>query len=339
MLQIEKHKILAPYTTLRIGPAADFFAVIREKADLLAAISWAKKNRQPIFVLGGGSNILLAHRLKGLVLKNELKGLELRRLSKKTALITSQAGETWSKFVNFAVEHKLYGVENLFLIPGTAGAAPIQNIGAYGVELKDIFYSLEAVNLKTGAIKIFRGPDCQFAYRDSVFKKRLKGKYFICSVTLKLKRQPTFKLTYGAILAELAKQGTTKPTLETIVKAIQSIRNSKLPNPANLPNAGSFFKNPELSRRAFKSLRRKYPEIPHFPGDRNRVKISAGWLIEQAGWKGRPLGPVRMYEKQALVLVNAGQATARQVLELVKRVKAAVYRKFGVSLQEEVNIF
>jgi len=338
MLKIEKHKILAPYTSLQVGSAADFFAVIQEKSDLLEAINWAKLNHQPIFVLGGGSNVLITKRFKGLVLKNELRGFSLDKISKNSALISARSGETWSKFVNFAVVNNFYGAENLFLIPGTVGAAPVQNIGAYGVELKDIFVSLQAINLKTGAEKIFFASDCRFAYRQSIFKDRLKGKYFIYSVTLRLQRVAKFKLNYGAITAELAKKNITKPDLRAVIQIIQEIRNNKLPNPAILPNAGSFFKNPEISPAVFKRLIKKHPAMPFFPGSQKKVKLSAGWLIEQTGWKGKNLGPVGMYEKQALVLVNHGQADARQILALVKKVKSAVRQKFGLDLQEEVNI-
>ncbi|MFA5163120.1 MAG: UDP-N-acetylmuramate dehydrogenase [Patescibacteria group bacterium] len=333
MLKILKRVSLAPYTSLKIGPAADFFAIVKTKEDLLEAIFWAKKNKYPIFILGGGSNVLITKPLKALVIKNEIKGIK-----RKSNYLTALSGEMWSHLVHEAVKAKLYGAENLFLIPGTVGAAPMQNIGAYGVELKDVFHFLTAINLKTGQEKIFDLADCAFAYRHSIFKSKLKGRYFIYSVTLKLSRRPQFKLDYGSIRGELESQGIKRPQAKDVIRAIEKIRNSKLPNPAVLPNAGSFFQNPSVDQKEFARLVKLYPDIKSFPGLKGRVKIPAGWLIEKAGFKGKTFGPVRMYEKQALVLVNQGGASAQQVLGLMKRVQKAVKKKFGLDLQAEVNI-
>ncbi|MEI6528856.1 MAG: UDP-N-acetylmuramate dehydrogenase [Candidatus Falkowbacteria bacterium] len=338
MLTILKNVPLAPYTTLKIGQAAEFFAVIRSLEDLREAISWAKENKQKIFIIGGGSNILISKKVKGLVLKNEIKGMEVIEREEDYALVEAKSGEAWTKFVNYTVERDLYGLENLFLIYGTVGAAPVQNIGAYGVELKDSFYHLKAVDLKTGHEKIFSASDCKFGYRDSIFKNRLKGKYFIYSVTLKLKREADYKLDYGSIREELLKKGISKPYLQDIVRVITQIRNNKLPNPGVLPNAGSFFKNAEVSLRKLHGLQKKYPNIPNFPAGKLLAKIPTGWLIEQAGYKGKVVGPVSMYERQALILVNHGGAEAKHVLSLVKKVKAAVKKKFGIEINEEVNV-
>ncbi len=339
MLNIKKNKALAPHTTIKIGSSAEFFAVVRNREDILEAIDWAKKNNRDVFTLGGGSNLLITKKIKALVIKNEIKGIKIVKKNKTSAVIEANSGELWSCLVSFSVENKLYGLENLFLIPGTVGAAPMQNIGAYGSELKDVFHYLRAINLKTGKEKIFKAADCQFGYRDSVFKKKLKGKYFIYSVAVKLSTKPKFKLNYGAIKEKLATKGIKKPELKDIVKVIQEIRNSKLPNPVTIPNAGSFFKNPEINLNQFKKLKDKYPNIPNYPGKtKNKVKVPAGWLIEQAGFKGKKFGPVAMYEKQALILVNYGKAKPNQVLSLVKKIKTTVKRKFGVDLQEEVNI-
>lgn len=338
MLKIEKNKDLTPHTTLKIGAPAEFFAVIRSREDLAEAINWAKDNKKKIWVLGGGSNVLITKKVMGLVLKNEIRGMEIVEKREGYSLAEAKSGENWSRFVNFVVGHGLYGLENLFLIYGTVGAAPIQNIGAYGVELKDVFYHLKAVDLKTGHEKIFSAADCRFNYRDSVFKRRLKGRYFIYSLTVKLSHQPDFKLDYGAIREKLAEQGITKPRLPEVVKVIQEIRNSKLPNPALLPNAGSFFQNPTIDLKRYKKLQKKYPDLPQYPFSAKKVKVPAGWLIEKAGFRGKKIGPVSMYEKQALVLVNYGQATAKQALSLVQKVKVAVKKKFGVDLQEEVNV-
>lgn len=338
MLKIEKNKVLAPYTTLKIGLAAEFFAIVKTKAELLEAIVWAKENGKPIYVLGGGSNILIASQFKGLILKNEIKGIDLVEKNDDYALVEGKSGEVWTKFVNFCVSHDLYGLENLFLIYGTVGAAPVQNIGAYGVELKDVFYHLKAIDLKTGHEKIFAARDCRFGYRNSIFKNKLKGKYFIYSVTVKLKRRPELKLDYGSIREELRKKNINSPSLRDVIKVVEEIRNAKLPNPAIAPNAGSFFKNVEISPAKFKSLLKKYPSMPHFPIDKGKIKIPTGWLIESVGFKGKRVGPVGMHDKQALVLVNYDNANARQILALIKKIKAAVKKKFALDLEEEVNI-
>ncbi len=338
MLKIEKNKIITPYTTLKVKSSAEFFCTIKSRDDLLEAIAWAKKNKKSLFILGGGSNILISRKIKGLVLKNEVKGIKILKENKTFALLEGMSGETWTKFVNFAVTNKLYGLENLFLIYGTVGGAPVQNIGAYGVELKDVFYELKAVDLKNGKEIIFSSVACKFGYRDSIFKNKFKGRFFIYSVTVKLKKSAKLKLEYGALKEILIQKGIKKPELKDIISAISEIRNSKLPVPSVLPNVGSFFKNVELSLSVFKKIQKKYPSLPSFPLNKQKVKIPSGWLIEQAGFKGKKIGSVRMYEKQALILVNEGGASASQVLNLVKKVKSAVKKKFGLDLIEEVNI-
>ena len=334
MLEIKRNIKLAPYTTLNIGAAAEFFAIIKSRDDLEEAIMWANKNKQPITILGGGSNLLITSKIKGLVIKNEIVGTQITAETKDESWLTGNSGEVWSKFVSCAVKNELYGLENLYLIYGTVGAAPVQNIGAYGVELKDIFDSLVAIDLKTGKEKIFKLADCQFAYRDSIFKKKLKGKYFIYQVTVKLSKKPKFKIDYADIKIELGKK---KLNLENVIVAIFKIRNAKLPNPVSLANAGSFFKNPEISVSQFKKLQLKYPDIKSFVSGK-KIKVPAGWLIEQAGFKGKKFGPVSMYEKQALILVNHGGATASQILKHIDRVQVAVLKQFGIKLEPEVNI-
>ncbi len=338
MLKILKNVPLAPYTTFKIGDSAEFFAIIKNLSDVREAIDWARLNKKPIFILGGGSNILITKKVKALVLKNEIKGIEVLAKTGEYALVEAKSGESWTKFVNFTVTHDLYGLENLFLIYGTVGAAPVQNIGAYGVELKDSFYHLKAIDLKTGQEKIFSGSDCSFGYRDSIFKRKLKGRYFIYSVTVKLKRSPAYKLDYGSLREELLKKGIAQPDLNDIIKVITEIRNNKLPNPGILPNAGSYFKNTEVGLRKLYSLQKKYSDMPNFPSGPSTAKIPTGWLIESAGFKGKKIGPVSMYEKQALILVNHGGAQARDVLKLVGKVKAAVKKKFGLEISEEVNV-
>lgn len=334
MIHIQKNIKLAKYTTLNIGSTAEFFAVITSKEELLEAISWSKERSQPITILGGGSNLLITSKIKGLVIKNEIVGTQITAETKDEAWLTGQSGEVWSKFVSYAVKNELYGLENLYLIYGTVGAAPVQNIGAYGVELKDIFDSLVAIDLKTGKEKNFKLADCKFGYRDSIFKNKLKGKYFIYQVTVKLSKKPQFKIDYADIKTELGKK---KPNLKNVIAAIFKIRNGKLPNPVTLPNAGSFFKNPEISVAEFKKLQKQFPDIKSFPSGK-KIKVPAGWLIEKAGLKGKKFGPVSMYEKQALILVNHGGAKASHILKHIDRVQVAVLKQFGIKLEPEVNI-
>ena len=265
MINIEKNVDLTPYTTLKIGAPAEFFAVIRNREDLEEAILWAKKNKKSVWILGGGSNTLISKKVKGLVLKNEIKGMEIKKENKSSAIIEAKSGESWTRFVNFSVNNNLSGCENLFLIYGTVGAAPVQNIGAYGVELKDVFSSLIAIDLKSGKEKLFKADDCRFGYRDSVFKNKLKGRYFIYSVALKLSKKLSLKLDYGSLREKLTEKGVANPSAKDVIDVIAEIRNSKLPNPGTFPNAGSFFKNIEISISAYKKLLKEHPDMPSFP--------------------------------------------------------------------------
>lgn len=338
MFKIEKNKDLSRYNTLKIGATAQFFALIKSKNDLLSAISWAQDHGHVLSVLGGGSNLLMKGQVRGLLIKNELKGREVKISAKNEVLLTVKSGENWARLVDYSVRQGWYGLENLSLIYGTVGAAPIQNIGAYGVELKDVFHNLLAIDLKTGREKIFTGSDCRFGYRDSIFKGKLKGRYFIYSVTLRLKKQAALKLSYGAIAEVLASKGIKKPTLKDVATAVKSIRRSKLPDPDQLPNAGSFFKNIEISAQRFKKLQLLYPDLPAWPLPDGRVKIPSGWLIEKLGFKGRRIGAVGMHNRQALVMVNYGQAKPQEALALSRRIKAGVKKHFGLDLEEEINI-
>ena len=338
MLKIEKNKDLTPYTTLKIGAPAEFFAIIKSREDLNEAILWAKRNKKAIWILGGGSNVLISKKIKGLVLKNEIRGMEIKKETAASAIVEGMSGESWTHFVNFTIERGLSGLENLFLIYGTVGAAPVQNIGAYGVELKDVFHSLTAIDLKTGKEKIFKPVDCHFGYRDSIFKNKLAGRYLIYSVAVKLNKKPSLNLSYAPLRANLAEKGIKKPSSKDVIAAIMEIRNSKLPNPGTLPNAGSFFKNVETSAAVHKKLLKKYPDMPSFPVSTTRVKIPSGWLIEKLGFKGKRFGHVGMSEKQALILINYGGASARQALALIRKIQSAVKKKFGLDLEAEVNI-
>ncbi|MEI7620025.1 MAG: UDP-N-acetylmuramate dehydrogenase [Candidatus Falkowbacteria bacterium] len=337
MIDIKKKIKLDQYTTFKIGGVADFFVAVSSLEDLLEAVFWSRKNKQKILFLGGGSNTLINDKgFRGLVIKNEIKGIEKVKETKSFVWLKAQSGEWWSSLVNYAVLNNCYGAENLFLIPGTVGAAPMQNIGAYGVELKDVFAELEAVELKTGKLKKFNKAACDFAYRHSVFKGKLKNKYFVYSVTLKLSKAPNFKLDYGDIRRTLSDKNIVNPKAREVVDAIFEIRNSKLPNPAILPNAGSFFKNPEISLTAFNKLQKKFSDIRFFKTEKG-MKIPAGWLIEQCGFKGKVFGKVGAHEKQALVLVNYGGAKAVNILRLSDRIIKAVKDKYGIKLEREIN--
>lgn len=338
MIEIIKNKDISSYTTFKIGSQAEFFVVLRDEGDLVEALEFARSKRLRVFVLGGGSNVLITKKIKGLVVKNEIKGIKVIRRNKNSFLVRSYSGELWSHLVNFSVDHKLYGIENLFLIPGTVGAAPIQNIGAYGVELKDVFYSLEAINIKTGKKRVFKLQDCHFNYRDSIFRGRLKNKYFIYSVSLKLQTRANFNLDYGNIKDKLQEEGIIKPKIKDVVNVIQKIRNSKIPNPVILPNAGSFFKNPIINKKKLLVIFKNYQLVPYYTLEDGRIKIPAAWLIDQAGFKGKKINGVGMYKDQPLVLVNYDQATSRQALSLAKKVKDKVKRMFDIELEEEVNI-
>lgn len=339
MIKIQQRVPLAPYTTLKIGGPARFFVVVKSLEDLKEALTWAKEKKEKIFILGGGSNVLITKPFSGLVIKNEISGSEVVKESAQSVWFAGYSGENWQKFVDTSVSHDWSGLENLASIYGTVGAAPVQNIGAYGQELKDIFYSLEAINLKTGQLKVFKGADCQFGYRDSIFKKSLKGKYFIYRVTVKLSKKPCFNLDYGGLKEILAAKRIKTPTVRQVARAVSELRATKLPTPALLPNAGSFFKNPEVTASKFKKIQKRWPEIKYFPGSKpGTIKIPAGWLIEQAGFKGKRFGAVGVYEKQALILVNYGGASAAQVLAQVKRVIKGVRDRFGLTLEPEVNI-
>lgn len=337
-MKILKNIKLNNYSTFKIGGQADFFAVIENKTELLKALAWANKNGKNIFILGGGSNILFSDQgFSGLVLKNEIKGIEIISENEQEVIVRSYSGELWSRLVYFTIEKNLYGLENTFYIPGTVGASPVQNIGAYGVELKDVFYNLAAINLETGKEEYFNLKDCKFGYRDSIFKNELKGKYFILWVEIRLKRSGELKLDYPDIKRVLEERGLIEPSLKQLTEIIREIRDQKLPNPAILPSAGSFFKNPIIKADLFEELKNQYPDLKYFVNN-NEIKIPAGWLIEKCGFKGRRFGAVGVYEKQALIIVNHGGATQGDVLGLVEQIKSEVKDNFKIELEEEVNI-
>ena len=334
---------LRPYNTFGLDANARLFAVFTSEDELRALLQLPEVQAAPKLVLGGGSNLLLTRDFDGVVLKNEIRGLETLtdEAPDGSVLVRAGAGESWHGLVEYALSQDLAGLENLSLIPGTVGAAPLQNIGAYGVELQDAFEYLEAVHISTGEPRRFSREECGFGYRESVFKGPLRGQYIVTGVVLRLQRLPRPSNTsYGAIQATLEEMGiTAEPTPQQVSQAVISIRRSKLPDPAQIGNAGSFFKNPEVSQAKFDALKGQYPELPGYPVP-GGVKVPAGWLIEQCGWKGHRAGEGRygVHDRQALVLVNHGGATGAEVSALAEDIIASVREKFGIELHPEVNI-
>ncbi|MEZ0609280.1 UDP-N-acetylmuramate dehydrogenase [Fibrella sp. WM1] len=340
MLTVQRGVSLRPYTTFGIEAQANYFADLTSEADFETLRQLNELTDLPKLILGGGSNLLFTQNVNGLVLKLSLGGIEVIRQDEHHIYVRAGGGVIWHDLVMYCVANNYAGLENLSLIPGTVGAAPMQNIGAYGVEIEQVFDHLEAVHIETGEKRRFEHADCQFGYRESVFKHALKGQYIIASVTFRLDKVPTFHTGYGAISETLAEMGITddKLTIRAISEAVIRIRRSKLPDPAEIGNAGSFFKNPEIDQAQFDQLKTTYPVLPGYPLASGRVKVPAGWLIEQAGWKGYRTGDAGVHAKQALVLVNYGNATGQEILDLAYRVRASVLETFGIEINPEVNI-
>lgn len=333
---IQQNVSLKPYNTFGIDVLAESFVSVNTLEELISVL---RANSKDLLVLGGGSNILLTQNIKGLVIHVNLKGIEISNKHDGFSVVTVAGGENWHDFVLWTLEKNLGGLENLSLIPGNVGTAPIQNIGAYGVELKDTFLCCEALNLNTLEIETFSKADCKFDYRNSIFKSELKGQYIITSVSFELTNKThQLKTSYGAIGSELEKMKINHPTISDISNAIISIRQSKLPDPKVLGNSGSFFKNPIVSKSKFNTLQSQFEDLPHYPISENEVKIPAGWLIETAGFKGKDFGNYGVHKNQALVLVNYGGATGQDILKLSRTIKNAIYAIFEIKLEEEVNI-
>jgi UDP-N-acetylmuramate dehydrogenase len=324
---------LKSFTTFGVEAACDHLYRMEEIEELRLAVQYLE---QPL-ILGGGSNILPLGNIHRNVLRVELKGIRIVEEGEHP-LVKFAAGEIWHEVVLWALENDLGGIENLSLIPGTVGAAPIQNIGAYGVELSSVFHSLDAIEMGTGRLKTFSKEECHFGYRDSIFKNELRHQYVIVSVTLRLSRTHKVDMSYGAILQTLKDWNIDEPGIRDISKAVIHIRQSKLPDPSEVGNAGSFFKNPIISSAEFEALKKDHPNIPGYPAEAY-VKVPAGWLIEQAGWKGRKVGNVGCYEKQALVLINLGGAKGEEVWSFAQEIISSVKDKFNVRLEPEVNFW
>lgn len=337
MQTIQTNTSLLPYNTFGIDAKARFFTnfnSIEEAKTLLENEEIKKSNK---LFLGGGSNILLTKDFDGFVLQNKIGGIEIINETDEHIFIKAGAGVVWHQFVLFCIENNYAGVENLSLIPGTVGAAPMQNIGAYGVEIKDIFSELEALHIETLETHRFGLEECKFGYRESIFKHEAKGKYVILNVTFRLNKTPVFHVEYGAIKDTLAEMGITDLSIKAISDAVIHIRQSKLPNPAKIGNAGSFFKNPEISKALFEELKISFPTIPSYPINETTVKVPAGWLIEQAGWKGVRRGNIGVHTKQALVLVNYGGGNGNDIKQLALDIQASVFEKFQIKIHPEVN--
>ncbi len=330
---------LKPFNTFHIDVSARYFCEFNSTEDVKQVLSEKKFTDTPILVLGGGSNLLFTKNYDGLVLKNTLKGISLDKEDADYYYVKAGSGEVWNDFVMYCLSHNYAGVENMSLIPGSVGAGPLQNIGAYGVELKDVFYELEALHIKEGTLKKFSNAECKFGYRESVFKQELKGQFIITSVTFRMSKRPLLKTSYGAIEKELDAMGVKERNIKAISQAVINIRTGKLPDPAKIGNAGSFFKNPEISGETFQKLKQRYPGMVAYPLDNGRVKLAAGWIIEMCGWKGKTIGDAGVHRDQALVLVNYGKASGREIYDLSREILDSVNQKFGLTLEREVNVY
>lgn len=334
---IEHNISLKPYNTFGIDVKAKSFGrfgSLDELKDLLRN----RDKETPLFILGGGSNILLTKDLPFFVLKNEISGIEIVNETETHVVVKVGSGVEWHAFVRYTVEKGWGGIENMSLIPGSVGASPMQNIGAYGAEIKDTFVSLEALHIDSLEVHTFNREQCQFGYRESVFKRALKDQYVIISVSYQLSKNPVVNTTYGAIQSEIEVMGVSEITVDTVSQAVMNIRRSKLPDPKVLGNAGSFFKNPVVPREVLEQIAVNYPDVPHYPQENGEEKLAAGWLIEKAGWKGKRTGNCGVHEKQALVLVNYGGSTGCEIFDLSTSIIEDIRTKFGVTLEREVNI-
>lgn len=337
MAILHQNKSLRTYNTFGIDVKAQQFAVINTEAEL-GELMQKRDHSLPFLVLGGGSNVLFTKDFDGLVIKMNLSGIEVAEAGDEV-LVTAGAGVVWNDCVQFCVQRGYGGIENLTLIPGTVGASPIQNIGAYGVEIKDVFETCRAYELATGAFRHFSHKECRFGYRESIFKNELKGQYIITSVTFRLQKKPVLHIGYGAIADELRNRRIDKPGIADVSAVVADIRVSKLPDPSTIGNAGSFFKNPVIEAAQFEALLSAFPAMVHYPTPAGKVKIAAGWLIEQCGFKGVVSGHTGTWKNQALVLVNHGGATGSEVYDFSEYIIEEVHARFGIRLEREVNIF
>ncbi|QOW11570.1 UDP-N-acetylmuramate dehydrogenase [Kaistella flava (ex Peng et al. 2021)] len=338
-MNIQENYSLKKQNTFGVDVSAKYFAEVTSLDELTQILRNTSVQKFKLLFLGGGSNVLFTQDFEGVVLQLNLKGISEKILNEDEVLVTSKAGENWHEFVQFCLGQNYGGLENLSLIPGNVGTSPMQNIGAYGTEIKDTFVSCKVLNLETLVVEEFNHEKCDFGYRESIFKREGKGKYVILEVTFKLTRKDhLIKTEYGAIQSELKNLGVENPTIQEVSKAVINIRQSKLPDPKVIGNAGSFFKNPSIPMEQFLEVQKRYPEMPHYPNG-NLVKVPAGWLIEQCGWKGKQIGNVASHELQSLVIVNkTGLASGKEVFDFSTMIIESVKEKFGIELEREVNI-
>lgn len=338
-MNIQENYSLKNHNTFGVEVFAKYFAEVKSLDQLTQILRNTSVQKFQLLFLGGGSNVLFTQDFEGVVLQLNLRGISEKILNDNEVLVTANAGENWHEFVQFCLDKNYGGLENLSLIPGNVGTSPMQNIGAYGTEIKDTFVSCKVLNLETLVVEEFDYEKCQFGYRESIFKREGKGKYVILEVTFKLTRQDhQIKTEYGAIQTELQNLGVENPTIQEVSKAVINIRQSKLPDPKVIGNAGSFFKNPSVPMQQFLEIQKKYSEIPNYPNG-NLVKIPAGWLIEQCGWKGKQIGNVASHELQSLVIVNkTGLASGKEIFDFSTMIIESVKEKFGIELEREVNI-
>ncbi|RYG42969.1 MAG: UDP-N-acetylmuramate dehydrogenase [Chitinophagaceae bacterium] len=341
-MQVHENYPLRDLNTFGITETARYFSVFKDEAELEELLARHKKlsevSKFPPMILGGGSNILLTGKINRIVLKNEIGGMNIIKEDTNHVYIKVGAGENWHRFVLFCLENNLGGAENLSLIPGNVGASPMQNIGAYGAELREIFDELEAFDLQSGKAFMFSVNDCEFGYRDSIFKRKFKDRFVILNVTFRLNKKHDYRISYGAISKELERMRVKDLSIQAISQAVINIRTSKLPDPKVIGNAGSFFKNPTVTESTYEKLGSKFPEIVAYPLEDGSMKLAAGWLIEQCGWKGYRKGDAGCHAQQALVLVNYGNAKGSEIHALGVEIAHSVKKKFGVQLEREVNI-
>ena len=334
---IEENKSLKQYTTFGCNEIGRYFSIIKTTDSLMEAMAWCKEKQLPFLVIGTGSNILFTKAFEGLIIKMEINGIKKTNETATAIFLNVGAGENWHHFVSYCVQKGWGGIENLSLIPGTVGASPIQNIGAYGVEVQETIQSVTAYDTSTHSWITLSNQECAFGYRDSLFKKE-KNRYIITNVQFVLKKQPQLRIEYGSIKEILHEKGVKNPSLADLSNAIIKIRTSKLPDPTKLGNAGSFFKNPTLSKTNFEKLKLKFPELIAYPISDDTYKLAAGWLIEYCGWKGVTKGNVGCFDKQSLVIVNYGQASGKEIYDFSEEIIQSVLSKFDVELEREVNI-
>lgn len=336
---IQKNVALKPYNTFGVEASTQFFAEVNSVSELEKVLKWYRTQADcPLLILGGGSNLLFTKDWPGLTLKLNLQGKSVIKTDGEAVLVQAGAGEPWHDFVVWTLDQDCNGLENLSLIPGHVGASPMQNIGAYGIEIKDVFAELEAINIKTGERKIFDKNDCAFGYRESVFKHAEKGQWIILSVTFKLHTSKRVKVDYGTIKSVLEAHKITSPTPKQVSQAVTAIRESKLPDPKELGSAGSFFKNPVVSQGTLDKIKITNPDVPHYAVADGDFKLPAAYLIDQAGWKGKTFGNYGVHKDQALVIVNYGGANGTDIWQLALDIQASVKERFGVELTPEVNV-